>query len=336
MVQPAGQLACAAALCSSLHHEALLMQADIKKAYHTLALQLHPDKNPGDEVGGQRLSAQSVDGSRPWLQPMYICAGSPQQFSSTTKGVRCFERRREVRDDAEPMRRISCIHSCGLLPARSMTHFQDGSFHRRKLYDETGSLEDSEQLGGEAFNNLYEYYRTMYPKVGAALPQVCGAAAVLYCCSVLTARSDYSKALLCRFMTCNRIMSMQVTEDDIEKYHQEYRGSEEERADLLQLYERFHGDMDQVSFQFGRSSYVAPHVLGTMQSSRRLPQCALGCGSWRLQAADHALLICLLIQVMEWQICSEPKRDSHRFMDAIDAAIAEVPVATHMCQRPVV
>jgi hypothetical protein len=39
----------------------------------------------------------------------------------------------------------------------------------------------------------------------------------------------------------------QVTEDDIEKYHQAYRGSEEERADLLQLYERFQGDMDQVN-----------------------------------------------------------------------------------------
>lgn len=31
-----------------------------------------------------------------------------------------------------------------------------------------------------------------------------------------------------------------------------------------------------------------------------------------------------LYQVLEWQICSEPKRDSHRFMDAIEVAIEEV------------
>jgi hypothetical protein len=41
-----------------------------------------------------------------------------------------------------------------------------------------------------------------------------------------------------------------VTENDIETYHQAYRGSQEERADLLQLYERFQGDMDQVHNAF--------------------------------------------------------------------------------------
>jgi hypothetical protein len=64
--------------------------------------------------------------------------------------------------------------------------FSNSSDCRRKLYDETGSLEDSEQLSGDAFDNLYEYYRAMYPKASAASPQLstaqqlsCTAAVVL-------------------------------------------------------------------------------------------------------------------------------------------------------------
>ena len=36
---------------------------------------------------------------------------------------------------------------------------------RRKVYDSTGSLEDTEALSGDAFDDLYSYYRTVYPKV---------------------------------------------------------------------------------------------------------------------------------------------------------------------------
>ena len=37
--------------------------------------------------------------------------------------------------------------------------------HRRKVYDQTGSLEDSEELAGDKFNDLYEYYRSMFKEV---------------------------------------------------------------------------------------------------------------------------------------------------------------------------
>lgn len=35
------------------------------------------------------------------------------------------------------------------------------------MYDQTGSVEDSEELAGEKFYELYEYYRGMFAKVGA-------------------------------------------------------------------------------------------------------------------------------------------------------------------------
>lgn len=38
----------------------------------------------------------------------------------------------------------------------------------------------------------------------------------------------------------------QVTEEDIDKFHQGYRGSQEERADVLRYYRQFQGDMSTV------------------------------------------------------------------------------------------
>jgi hypothetical protein len=125
----------------------------------------------------------------------------------------------------------------------------------------------------------------------------------------------------------------QVTEDDIEKYHTAYRGSEEERSDLLQHYERFQGNMDQVKLslqllpmscfslrQSGRCRAAESYAHNVMQSIAA-PHC---CEQTMESECD------LPRQVLEWQICSEPKRDSHRFMDAIEAAITEVPDATNM------
>ncbi len=41
---------------------------------------------------------------------------------------------------------------------------------RRRVYDQTGSVEDSEELAGEKFNELYNYYRSMFAPVGAQGP----------------------------------------------------------------------------------------------------------------------------------------------------------------------
>lgn len=65
---------------------------------------------------------------------------------------------------------------------------------------------------------------------------------------------------------------MQITDEKLDGFHNSYRGSADEGAELLQFYERFEGNMGMV-FEF-------------------LP-------------------------------CSEPAVDSHRFMDAVDAAIAD-------------
>lgn len=76
---------------------------ELKKAYHKLALRLHPDKNPSENAAEQFQTLQKV-------------------YS--------------VLSDSE----------------------------KRKVYDETGCVDDTE-LTGEKFNNLYEYYRGIYKKV---------------------------------------------------------------------------------------------------------------------------------------------------------------------------
>jgi len=43
---------------------------------------------------------------------------------------------------------------------------------RRAVYDQTGSLADSEELAGKDFNTLYEYYRDLYKKVRPARTRI--------------------------------------------------------------------------------------------------------------------------------------------------------------------
>lgn len=46
-----------------------------------------------------------------------------------------------------------------------LTLFFSPPAYRRKVYDRTGSLEDTEQLSGEQFDNLYNFYRSLYAPV---------------------------------------------------------------------------------------------------------------------------------------------------------------------------
>ena len=115
---------------------------EVKRAYHRLALRLHPDKNPGDAEAAGRFQA---------VQKVY-----------------------------------------GVL----------GDVKRRALYDAHGVGADDEGGGvGGDFDDLKEYYRTAY---------------------------------------------VPVTEAEIERFAEQYRGSEEERADVLRYYGEREGRMDEV------------------------------------------------------------------------------------------
>jgi DnaJ family protein C protein 9 len=85
-------------------------QAEIRKAYHRMALKLHPDKQAsrGEEAVAEAKSQFQT------LQKIFSILSDPE---------------------------------------------------KRKVYDETGSMEDSEDLCGEKFDQLYKYYRTVFRKV---------------------------------------------------------------------------------------------------------------------------------------------------------------------------
>ncbi|KAM1750752.1 hypothetical protein FF1_008923 [Malus domestica] len=115
-------------------------QQEIKKAYHKLALRLHPDKNPGDE---------------------------------------------EAKEKFQQLQKVISILGDG---------------EKRALYDETGCLDDDD-LAGDVVQNLQEYFRVIYKK---------------------------------------------VTEADIEEFEANYRGSDSEKKDLIELYSQYKGNMNRV------------------------------------------------------------------------------------------
>eukprot|EP00983_Pelagomonas_calceolata_P113080 1159950-Pelagomonas_calceolata.AAC.8 len=113
---------------------------------------------------------------------------------------------------------------------------------------------------GEKFTEVYDYFRAMYK-------QVTSEDLDNFYVSLVDRRNHGS----CATSYESGLFSLALDA---------YRGSDEERADLLRHYSEFKGDM-------GKVGYGA---------------CAVQC-------------------VFEWLMCSDPDLDSHRFMDAIQAAI---------------
>ncbi|KAM7515884.1 hypothetical protein LguiA_005467 [Lonicera macranthoides] len=138
--------------------ERTVTQQEIKKAYHKLALQLHPDKNPDDE---------------------------------------------EAKEKFQQLQKVISIL---------------GDEEKRAHYDQTGCVDDADLAGD--FENLREFFRTMYKKVNIT-------------CS----------ARLIQVFVIFKNLNL-VTEADIEEFEANYRGSESERTDLIDLYKKCKGNMN--------------------------------------------------------------------------------------------
>ncbi|KAJ7976823.1 Chaperone protein dnaJ 6 [Quillaja saponaria] len=120
--------------------ERMASQQEIKKAYHKLALRLHPDKNPGDE---------------------------------------------EAKEKFQQLQKVISIL---------------GDVEKRAVYDQTGCVDDAD-LAGDVVQNLHEFFRAFYKK---------------------------------------------VTEADIEEFEANYRGSDSEKNDLIDLYKKYKGNMNRL------------------------------------------------------------------------------------------
>ncbi|KAD3068318.1 hypothetical protein E3N88_36198 [Mikania micrantha] len=140
-------------------------QQEIKKAYHKLALRLHPDKNPGDEDAKEK-----------------------------------FQHLQKV---------ISIL----------------GDEEKRALYDQTGCVDDAVSI----ILCIISYYLWVFDLF------------ILYFCS-----QDLAGDVVQNLKDFFRTMYKKVTEADIEEFESNYRGSESEKNDLIDLYKKYKGHMNRL------------------------------------------------------------------------------------------
>jgi DnaJ family protein C protein 9 len=88
---------------------------------------------------------------------------------------------------------------------------------------------------------------------------------------------------------------LQVTEADIEEFEANYRGSDSEKKDLIDLYKKYKGNMNRY-----KSNVLASFM----------------------KPCQFDLLSSFLYRLFCSMLCSDPKLDSHRFKDILDEAIA--------------
>ena len=139
----------------------------------------------------------------------------PQSQCSWQEATQKFQSLQQIYGILSDEDKYACPgRSCTVLTAFTLSACQhEPTLCRRKRYDQTGSLEEADELNSQSFDDLYSFYRDLYKKVST---------------------------------------------EDIDSFSAQYRGSEEETADLIKHFQRFKGNMSQVHSSMPNAEYCCP------------------------------------------------------------------------------
>ncbi|KAG8503352.1 hypothetical protein CXB51_001349 [Gossypium anomalum] len=129
-----------------------------------------------------------------------------------------------------------------------------GDEEKRAVYDQTGCVDDTD-LAGDVVENLKSFFRTMYKKVTAFVSLyvilTLGFCSILFTLVESLDRINNQPPVLElpvpieAYRSVNRFL-FQVTDADIEEFEANYRGSDSEKKDLIDLYRKFKGNMNKL------------------------------------------------------------------------------------------